>query len=75
MRSAMCRGNRAPTSWSAFFSRAIPEPDGQADWGVCLEVEGEDFDEGRRTEDEMRESIDEKLAQYADLEGLLANWA
>jgi hypothetical protein len=60
--------------WSLHCDLALPAPGGRADWGVCLEAEGEEFDQGWRTEADLRESIEEKLAQYADIESWLPNW-
>ena len=51
--------------WSLHCELALPNPDGQADWGVCLEVECEELDAGWRTEDDLRASIEQKLAQYS----------
>ncbi|MEI8379855.1 MAG: hypothetical protein WCJ09_06990 [Planctomycetota bacterium] len=61
--------------WSLHCESALPSLDGQADWGVCLEVECEELDAGWRTEDDLRASIEQKLAQYSDLEGKLPAWA
>lgn len=60
--------------WWLHCEEALAAPDGQADWGVCLEVEGEEFDEGWRTEDDLRRSINEALAEYAWLEAQLPSW-
>jgi hypothetical protein len=61
--------------WRLHGELTLPTPDGQADWGVCLEAEGEELDEGWRTEDDLRISIDEKLAEYSDVEPALPDWA
>jgi hypothetical protein len=61
--------------WLLHCERALPAEAGQADWGVCLEVEGEELDAGWRTEDDLRASIDEKLAEYFGLEAWLPAWA
>lgn len=61
--------------WELHRDSALPTPDGQADWGVCLEVEGEELGQGWRTEGELRASIDEKLAEYSDLEAAIPAWA
>ena len=42
-----------------------------ADWGVCLEVEGEELDAVWH-EDDLRASIDEYLAQYAAVEKIFS---
>lgn len=60
--------------WSLHCELALPSHDGQADWGVCIEVECEELDAGWRTEDDLRASIEQKLAQYSDLEGKLPAW-
>lgn len=61
--------------WMLHCESTLLEPDGQADWGACLEAEGDELDQGWRTEDDLRMSIDEKLAEYADLEACLPSWA
>jgi hypothetical protein len=60
--------------WSLHCDLALPASGAQADWGACLEAEGEELDAGWRTEDDLRVSIDEKLAAYADGEPLLPVW-
>ena len=60
--------------WLLHCESALPTLDGQADWGVCLEVECEELDNGWRTEDDLRASIDEKLAEYSWLEATLPAW-
>lgn len=57
--------------WTLHRESALPEPEGQPDWGVKLEVECEEFDGGWRSEKQIRTSIDEKLAAYAEDEQLL----
>jgi hypothetical protein len=42
----------------------LDESPTEADWGVVLECESEEFDEGYRSKEEMEESIGEKLARY-----------
>ena len=61
--------------WLLHCESALPTPDGQSDWGVCLEVEGEELDEGWRTEADLCISIDEKLAEYSGVEPTLPDWA
>lgn len=57
--------------WTLHCESALPIPERQADWGVKLEVECEEFDYGWRSEEQIRNSIDEKLAAYAKDERLL----
>ena len=61
--------------WTLHCESALAKPDGQADWGVCLEVEGEEFDEGWRTKNSLRISIEEKLAVYSEFEQFIPTWA
>lgn len=67
-------GHVRKIGWSLHCESALPTLDGQIDWGVCLEVECEELDAGWRTEDDLRASIEQKLAQYSDLEGKLPAW-
>jgi hypothetical protein len=61
--------------WDLHCESVLPKPDGQGDWGVCLEVEGEEFDEGWRTENSLRKSIDETLSVYSEFEQFIPAWA
>ena len=67
-------GHVREIGWSLHCESALPTLDGQADWGVCLEVECEELDSGWHTDDDLRASIEQKLAQYSDLEGKLPAW-
>ncbi len=60
--------------WFLHCESALPKPKGNGDWGVCLEYECDGRDEGWRTEDELRKSIDEKLAGYSSIEWMLPSW-
>lgn len=61
--------------WNLHVKGLLPPGDGgTADWGVVLECECEEFDDGWRTEGQMGVSIAEKLAPYGQYESLLPPW-
>ena len=60
--------------WSLHCESALPRPKGQSDWGVRLSCELDEFEDGLRTEDELRNSIDEKLADYFSVDRMLPTW-
>jgi hypothetical protein len=68
-------GQMRGIGWQLHSADAIPTPDGKTDWGILLECEGEEFDEGRRSGPEIAASIDEKLQPYEEYERLLPAWA
>jgi hypothetical protein len=59
--------------WDFHLLELLPEID-QTDWGVVLEVECEGLSEGWRTESEVKDLINESLAQYQALATELPDW-
>jgi len=57
-------------AWDLY--RASPD---QFLWGACLEVEGDLFDAGYGTEEDLRASIGEKFAPYEVDDAMLPAWA
>ncbi len=56
------------------FEGLIPgAPDG-VDWGIVFDSEFDEYEEGRRSEKEMRDSISKKLSHYAPFEQLIPSW-
>jgi hypothetical protein len=52
----------------------LPQPEDKGDWGVVLWCEYEEFEQGYRSEEEIRASVDEKLAIYEEFEKYLPHW-
>jgi hypothetical protein len=73
-RGTLTVGKVRRIGWKLHCADAIPTLTENVDWGVVLECEGEEFDEGWRSEREMRASINEKLAPYQVYEPLLPAW-
>jgi hypothetical protein len=61
--------------WQLHLEDRLPSPEVGGDWGVVLYCEYEEFEQGYRTEAEMRASVEEKLGRYAEYEGELPVWA
>jgi hypothetical protein len=67
-------GDVRDAGWYLHINDLLPPMNGESDWGVVLECEGEEFDDWWRTKDHMDASITEKLAPYAEYELLLPPW-
>jgi hypothetical protein len=52
----------------------LPQPSVGCDWGVVLSCEYEEFEQGYRSDDKMRASVEGKLAPYATYEHRLPGW-
>jgi hypothetical protein len=52
----------------------LPQPEDKGDWGSVLWCEYEEFDQGYRSEAEIKASVNEKLAIYEDYEKYLPHW-
>jgi hypothetical protein len=74
-RSRLTVGQVRSMGWRLHTRGSLVALEGEADWGVILECECEELDEGRVSEREIRESIDGKLALYEQFERLLPPWA
>jgi hypothetical protein len=52
----------------------LPQRENKADWGVILACQYEEFKQGYLSEGEIRASVEDKLASYAEFEKYLPGW-
>jgi hypothetical protein len=60
--------------WQLHGWDRLPLPAVGGDWGVVLYCEYEEFEQGYRTDSQMRNSVDDKLAPYAEFEQMIPEW-
>jgi hypothetical protein len=61
--------------WQLYKEKWAGDPKGGGDWVAVLECECEELDQGYRSEAQILNSIEEKLAPFAEIEACLPPWS